>query len=71
MSTTDRGLHSTFKIDGEGGVISLTSNDKSWADTLYYGAHDGNSTVGRYPDGSNDVFIFNIPTIAKPNQMSS
>ena len=71
LSTTDRGLHSTFKIDGEGGVISLTSNDKSWADTLYYRAHDGNSTVGRYPDASNDVFIFNIPTIAKPNQISS
>ena len=28
-------------------------------------------TVGRYPDGSNDVITMNVPTIAKANNTSS
>lgn len=71
LNTTDNGLHAPFKIDGDGGLIVLTANDNTWADTLYYYAHDGNTTIGRYPDGHSDIFAFNIPTIGKSNQISS
>lgn len=71
LNTTDNGIHATFKIDGDGGVVTLTSKDKTWTDTLHYCVHDGNETVGRYPDGNNKLFVFNIPTIGKTNQLSS
>ena len=71
LATTHQALHASFKISGEGGTLMLTAADRSWKDRLQYGAHDGNSTVGRYPDGSNDVYAMNVPTIAKANILSS
>jgi hypothetical protein len=71
LATTDQGLHATFKISGEGGALALTANDKSWKDVLYYGAHDANTTIGRYPDGAADVYAFSLPTIANPNMLTS
>ena len=38
---------------------------------MTYTRHQGNESVGRYPDGNANVFAMNIPTIAKPNIMSS
>lgn len=64
-------LHAGFKLAREGGLVSITAADDTWTDILYYPAHDGKSTVGRYPDGAEDVFVMNIPTIAKPNIRSS
>jgi len=49
----------------------LTAADKSWTDRFVYAAHTSDQTVGRYPDGSNDVYIMNIPTIEKANIFSS
>lgn len=71
QATTDQAIHASFKIDGDGGLIALTSSDKTWTDTLYYSAHDGNTTVGRYPDGTNDIYTFTTPTIDKRNLLSS
>ncbi len=71
LATTDQGLHATFKIDGEGGVIALKAADKSWTDEVYYGAHDANTTVGRYPDGGTDIYMMNVTTIAAPNLLTS
>lgn len=71
QQTTDVALHASFKISGSGGLIALTSADNSWTDVLYYGAHDGNSTVGRFPDGASSVYLMNIPTIEKANILSS
>ena len=45
--------------------------DKSWTDTFIYGAHDANTTVGRYPDGTSEVYNMNMATIAKANRPSS
>ena len=51
--------------------ITLTAADDSWSDRLPYPAHEGNTTVGRYPDGGGNIYAFDIPTIGKPNRMSS
>ena len=49
----------------------LSADDQSWTSRLTYAAHNGDQTVGRYPDGSSNVYVMNIPTIAKSNIMSS
>ena len=64
-------LHASFKLDADGGDVLLTAADKSWTDRLTYTLMDVDETVGRYPDGSKQVFTMNIPTIAKSNVYSS
>jgi hypothetical protein len=69
--TTDRGLHASFKIADDGGLIALTAADKSWTDVLNYEAHDARTTVGRYPDGAATVYAMNVATIGKRNVYST
>ena len=64
-------LHADFKLDADGGDMILTAADESWCDQITYTQHQGNESVGRYPDGHTDVFAMNIPTIARPNILSS
>ena len=64
-------LHASFKLDADGGDVLLTAADESWKDQLTYTAHNSDQTVGRYPDGNNQVFVMNIPTIATANTTSS
>lgn len=64
-------LHAPYKLDDDGDVLYLSAKDHSWTDSLVYVAHDGNHTVGRYPDGSNNVYLMNTPTIEKQNLYSS
>ena len=71
QETTSQALHASFKLANEGGVVTLTAADKSWKDMLRYGSHDGNSTVGRFPDGTANVYLMNVPTIGKTNIYSS
>ena len=70
-ATTDRGLHASFKIDADGGIVVLTAADQSWTESLTYGAHDSRTTIGRYPDGTSNVYAMNISTIGSGNQLSS
>jgi len=64
-------LHASFKLAAEGGDVLITSQDGSWADTLHYSAHNSQQTVGRYPDGTSDVYVLNTPTINYANILSS
>ena len=64
-------LHASFKLDGSGDELQLMAADKSWTDRITYPAHSSDQTVGRYPDGSNNVYLMNVPTIAKANLTSS
>ena len=69
--TTDNGLHANFKIADDGGVLMLSAADLSWSDMLTYEAHDARTTVGRYPDGSPNVYAMNVATIGKRNIYTS
>ena len=71
LETTSQGLHASFKVSGEGGYLILTAADRSWSDKITYSVHDGNSTIGRYPDGASEVYVMNVPTIAKANLLTS
>ena len=64
-------LHASFKIEAEGDELQLMAADESWTDRFTYPAHKSDQTVGRYPDGSNQVYVMNVPTIAMTNIISS
>ena len=64
-------LHASFKLDNDGDELILTAADKSWSDRFVYAAHTSNQTVGRFPDGSNDIYVMNVPTIEKSNIATS
>ena len=60
-------LHASFKLSAEGGDILLTASDGSWSDKLTYPLLKADETAARWPDGCADVYVTNIPTIAKSN----
>lgn len=65
-------LHANFKLDNEDGkMVRIEAADGTWADSLVYCHHEGNQSVGRYPDGSNDVFLMTTTTIRRNNVLGS
>ena len=62
-------IHTNFKLESKGGDVIITT--ETYKDTLTYEQHPGTQTYGRYPDGANDTYVMNIPTIAKANQIGS
>ncbi len=68
---TESQLHASFKLDNNSGNLMLTAADESWNDQFVYTRHNGDESVGRYPDGAADVFVMNIPTIEKSNIKTS
>lgn len=62
-------IHTSFKLASEGGDIVITT--KNYSDVFTYGEHLGTQTFGRYPDGGNDTYVMNVPTIAKANAIGS
>ena len=70
-ATTDNGLHASFKISSNAGLLTLMAADRSWKDAIYYGAHDATTTVGRYPDGTSNVYSLSMATIGQTNRYTS
>lgn len=62
-------IHASFNLASEGGDIIITTS--TYTDMLHYDTHLGTQTFGRYPDGANDTYVMNIPTISKANMLSS
>ena len=64
-------LFSQFKLEKEGDELLLTAADGSWTDRFVYPEMKADETVGRYPDGADNIYTMNVPTIAKTNIYSS
>ena len=64
-------LHASFKLENAAASVTLTAADGSWSDVLEYTAHDGELTVGRYPDGNDSIYVMCTPTIGKSNTIST
>ena len=62
-------LHTSFKLDAEGGDVFLTASDLSWTNTLSYPQHNGWHSVGRFPDGAESIYMFAMPSISKTNNL--
>ncbi|MCR5130013.1 MAG: CotH kinase family protein [Prevotella sp.] len=71
--------------DGQMAVVTSTDEFKAnnetffnahpviadFADALFYDTHNGDQSVGRYPDGANNLYLMNRPTIKKANTLLS
>ena len=69
---TDREIHANFKLDNEDGkMVRIEAADGSWADSLVYCAHTGTQSVGRYPDGNDEVYLMERTTILSNNILNS
>lgn len=65
-------LHLPFKLPAEGGKILLSAyadngTDLLWCDSMTYVPHTSTNTFGRYPDGTDSIYIFNRTSFAKKN----
>ena len=66
-------LHADFKLAAESGWVFLSAGTPGsflWVDSLGYRRHGGDISVGRYPDGSDEVYIFNRPSFNLTNEYS-
>lgn len=65
-------LHAPFKLENKKeGVVIIQAEDGSWADALCYDIQGDKQTYGRYPNGSNNTYLMNTPTIGKSNVLST
>lgn len=65
-------LHASFKLSNTDSCsVLLTAEDKSWADTLTYCAHNGYQSVGLFPDGGSDLYVMERPTIGQTNVLTT
>ena len=65
-------IHTGFKLgNADDEIVMLTAADESWSDTLAYKMHNGNQSVGLYPDGGTTTYVMDIPTIGRPNIITS
>ncbi|MBQ4380814.1 MAG: T9SS type A sorting domain-containing protein, partial [Bacteroidaceae bacterium] len=69
---SDTQIHTGFKLGNEDDeVVMLTAADESWADTLSYKMHNGDQSVGLYPDGGKQAYIMDLTTIGQSNKLNS
>ena len=65
-------LHAPFKLgNADRSELMLSAADGSWADTLNYCLHTNQESVGRYPDGGENLYVFNSITPGASNRMTS
>jgi hypothetical protein len=65
-------LHTNFKLaNADNECVMLTAADRSWTDKLSYVSHNGDETVGRYPDGGKRIFKMTKPTPNAANIIGS
>ncbi len=70
--TGNKNLHAPFKLANDSSqIVILSAPDGTWTDTLRYHRHNERQSVGRYPDGGKDIYLFDVPTIAKDNLFTS
>ncbi|MEG0733213.1 MAG: chitobiase/beta-hexosaminidase C-terminal domain-containing protein, partial [Vagococcus sp.] len=64
--------HSSFELGGSGNLslIDSSEKDKRTIDSIDYEKHAYNQTVGRKPDGSQNVLVINEPTFEATNDVA-
>ena len=64
-------LHAMFKLASVGGDVLLSDADGTLIDRFTYASMNEDQTAGRYPDGADEIFTMNVPTIERANITSS
>jgi len=66
--TADPGLHANFKLGADGEQIVLFDRDGSTViDSITFPDQTADISYGRYPDGSDNLCFFGLPTPQAPN----
>ena len=61
-------LHLPLKLkNADNSTLILQSADGKWKESIRYHSHSSKETVGRYPDGGSDTWVFYHPTIGTHN----
>lgn len=60
-------LHTNFKISAEGEPVILTNAFGEILDSVFVADLPSDVSWGRQPDGSSDLFYFDLPTPGEPN----
>ena len=65
-------LHTSFKLaNADSAYIAITAADSSWHDAMIYKAQGRWQSYGRYPDGGNNVAMFDRITIEQSNHVNT
>ena len=65
-------LHAGFKLENaDSAYISIHAADDSWSDSLWYQAQGRWQSYGRYPDGTDNLALFDRITIGQPNHINT
>jgi hypothetical protein len=65
---SDTGLHTNFKLSGDGEEISLFATDGiALIDSIAFGTQTADISYGRYPDAADNLSFFSVPTPAATN----
>ena len=65
------GNHTNFKLSASGEFIGLYNGTLKVVDTISFSAQQPDISYGRYPDGSNDFYLFNPATPLSTNLEST
>ncbi len=55
-------MHTSFKLDVDGGFVGLVQSDLTFVDSLSYAKQFSDVSYGRSPDGAGDWYFFDNPT---------
>ena len=64
-------LHTNFKLSGEGEEIILLDANQNELDHISFTAQMEDHSMGRYSDGMENIFFFDVPTPGEANTSSS
>ena len=65
-------LHANFKLENTNdGYVGIQAEDGSWTDSLRYQAQGRWQSYGRYPDGADQLALFDRITIEESNHINT
>ena len=65
-------LHLPFKLkNADNSTLILQSADGKWKNSIRYRSHSSKETVGRFPDGGSNIWMFYHPTIRTHNMATT
>ena len=72
----NRELHLPFKLSANGGRLILSAYDESdsillWREKIEFTPHNDDQSFGRYPNGSDKLYLLRCPTPASTNLYTS
>jgi hypothetical protein len=62
--------HADFKLSGDGEELALFDDEGALADLVTFGPQEVDVSIGRYPDGADEIQVLPVPTPGTSNVVS-